>query len=86
MSNPMSAPKEILLVEDEDFFRVVRAGFANKRKQLWRNLSTLKMDANLSDDEIKKVLISVVGNEKIRAEELNILQWKQIVKMFFTKG
>ena len=62
---------------DKLFFEVVKAGFANKRKQLWRNLSVgLKSDS----EEIKDILKEVVGNEKIRAEELSVEQWVEITK------
>ncbi|MBT4547648.1 MAG: hypothetical protein HOC36_04885, partial [Candidatus Magasanikbacteria bacterium] len=63
---------------DDGFFKVVKAGFTNKRKQLWRNLSEgLKTDR----EEIKKILVEVVGDEKIRAEELSVENWKEITKM-----
>ncbi|PJC53431.1 MAG: ribosomal RNA small subunit methyltransferase A, partial [Candidatus Magasanikbacteria bacterium CG_4_9_14_0_2_um_filter_41_10] len=46
----------------ETFFRYVRAGFQNKRKQLWRNLSqTLHLDP----DTVKRTLQDVVGDEKV---------------------
>lgn len=61
---------------DEYFFEVVKAGFAQKRKQLWRNLSQgLKLDA----DKVKNILQEVCGNEKIRAEELGVEDWVKIV-------
>ncbi len=66
--------------EDEKFFEVVKAGFANKRKQLWRNLSVgLKIDAEKS----KKAVFQVVGDEKIRAEKLSIEQWKKILENLY---
>lgn len=65
---------------DELFFKVVKAGFKNKRKQLWRNLSDgLKLDK----EEIKQILISVVGNEKVRAEELSVNEWEKIVEYIY---
>jgi len=61
---------------DEHFFEVVKAGFAQKRKQLWRNLSQgLKLDA----EKVKNILQEVCGNEKIRAEELGVEEWVEIV-------
>jgi 16S rRNA (adenine1518-N6/adenine1519-N6)-dimethyltransferase len=63
---------------DEDFFRVVRSGFSNKRKQLWRNLSSgLKLEKDL----VKKILVDVVGNEKVRAEELSVEDWEKITSL-----
>ena len=62
---------------DKKFFEVVRAGFANKRKQLWRNLSVgLKLDKN----EVQTVLKQAVGNEKVRAQELGVEEWITLTK------
>jgi len=56
---------------------VVKAGFAQKRKQLWRNLSQgLKLDG----EKVKIVLEDVCGNDKIRAEELDVLDWVKVVE------
>ena len=63
--------------EAEKFFRFVRAGFQNKRKQLWKNLST---GLNLSGDKVKGALQEIVGNEKVRAEELSVDDWELLVK------
>ena len=64
--------------DDEFFFRVVKAGFVNKRKQLWRNLVVgLKVESNM----VKKALQKVCKNEKIRAEELSVEDWGKIVKI-----
>lgn len=57
------------------FFKVVRAGFANKRKQLWRNLSDL---LGIDREKLKNKIKAVTGNELIRAQELNIEQWKDL--------
>ena len=68
---------------DKKFFRVVKAGFANKRKQLWRNLAVgLKIEA----EQIKHILNIVTGNEKVRAEELSVEQWKEITDILNTKN
>lgn len=66
---------------DKKFFEVVRAGFANKRKQLWRNLS---VGLNLEGEKIKSVLSEIVGNEKIRAEELSVDEWIKITQLLVT--
>lgn len=60
----------------EPFFRFVRAGFANKRKQLWKNLS---IGLSLSGEQVKAALHQVVQNEKVRAEELSVENWEQLV-------
>jgi len=61
---------------DEEFFKVVKAGFTNKRKQLWRNLSE---GLNIDRDKVKNILTEIVGNEKIRAEELGVDDWEKVV-------
>ena len=74
--------KNIKTLDDEQFFRVVRAGFANKRKQLWRNLFVgLKID----QEKIKKTVLEITGNEKIRAEELSVQQWIEVSKQLVIK-
>jgi len=66
---------------DEDFFKIVRAGFANKRKQLWRNLSN---NLDFPKEEVKKAITLAVGNEKIRAQELSVEQWKKLCECLIT--
>jgi len=61
--------------QDRQFFRVVKAGFSHKRKQLWRNLST---QLHLAPLNVKAVILKVVGSETVRAEELGVEEWKQI--------
>lgn len=60
--------------DDEDmFFRLVKAGFSNKRKQLWRNLS---VGLGIEKLLVQEMLKDICGNEKVRAEVLSIAQWK----------
>lgn len=67
--------KKVNHFTDEQFFRVVRAGFASKRKQLWSNLNRVKFNKILTSDDIKNIVILATGNEKVRAEELSVEQW-----------
>jgi len=68
----LGAGRGIQTYSDEEFFRVVKAGFAHKRKQLWRNLSVgLQIEAA----RVKAAVALITGNEKIRAEELSVEQW-----------
>jgi len=62
---------------DKRFFEIVKAGFANKRKQLWRNLA---VGLKIEDQKIKDLLIRIVGSEKIRAEELSVEDWMKIAE------
>jgi len=64
-------------LDEDKFFKIVRAGFANKRKQLWRNIS---VGLGLEGDNIKSLLKSIVGDEKIRAEELSVEQWVKLAE------
>jgi len=66
---------------DEAFFKIVKTGFSQKRKQLWSNLSKgLKLEGEM----VKKVLLEIAGNDKIRAEDLSVVQWKEIVARLST--
>lgn len=68
--------KKSIKPEEDMFFKVVKAGFSNKRKQLWRNLSEgLKIDK----EKVKILVGEITGNELIRAEELSIAQWEKLV-------
>lgn len=68
--------KNIKTFADKLFFHIVRAGFANKRKQLWHNLASR---LSLEKETVKNVLKEAVGNEKIRAEDLGVDDWLKIV-------
>lgn len=66
------------LVSDEKaFFRVVKAGFAEKRKKLRSSLAGgLYLDKSAVDELLQKANI----NSEARAQELSIEQWKQLTK------
>lgn len=70
-------------ISDEEFFRVVKAGFANKRKQLHKNLS---VGLKIENEKVKNVLKDVLNNEKIRAEELAVDDWKRIIEKLKNLG
>lgn len=83
---------------DKLFFKIVKMGFSHKRKQLWGNLSKQlaafdpsslrsepswsKTGRGINSKQVKQVLSEVVGDEKVRAEELSVEQWRKIVKYF----
>jgi 16S rRNA (adenine1518-N6/adenine1519-N6)-dimethyltransferase len=60
---------------DKYFFSVVKAAFAHKRKQAWRNISE---GLGLPSDVVKKVLKEVVGNESVRAQDVIVEEWRRI--------
>jgi len=63
--------------EQAYFFDVVKAGFANKRKQLWKNLS---IKLHIDGDVVKQMVRDVMGNEKVRAQELGVEEWREMVR------
>jgi len=60
---------------DKEFFRVVRAGFSGKRKQLANNLSA---GLKLSKKEIELKLLAVDVDPRRRAETLTVEEWQKI--------
>ncbi len=64
-------------LDERAFFDMVRAGFSHPRKQLWSNLSKV-----FADTDWKVILQEVTGNEKIRAEELSVEDWKKVFYFF----
>lgn len=62
-------------LEEEFFFRVVRAGFSSKRKLLSSNLS------NVFEKGLVKSVMSKSGiGEKARAEDVLLQQWKKLAE------
>ena len=76
-----SAVIQILVDQEEKqdeklFFKVIKVGFKNKRKQVSKNLSEeLKIDRN----KINKILLDLDLKEDIRAEKINLENWLKIV-------
>lgn len=62
--------------QDQAFFKIAKAGFAHKRKQLWRNLA---VGLSVSKEKAQEAVRAVCGNEKARAEELSVAQWHLLV-------
>lgn len=58
-------------ISEEIFFKVVKAGFAHKRKVLASNLTSIS-----SKEKIKAVFEKNNIDPKIRAEDLSLNQWK----------
>lgn len=65
-----------------NFFKVVRAGFAGKRKQLINNLSR---DLKISKQEIQQKLSVADINPQRRAETLTIEEWQKITNSLFSQ-
>ncbi len=65
-------------IKEEQFFKVVKAGFAHKRKMLAGNLHTAFPE--LPQETIHQALIASDINEKARAEDITMIKWKQLIK------
>jgi len=65
------------------FFKVVKAGFSSKRKQLLKNLTA---SLHYEKEQVKKILENVCGSHTIRAQELSIQMWEDIVKELKNKS
>jgi 16S rRNA (adenine1518-N6/adenine1519-N6)-dimethyltransferase len=58
----------------EGFFKIVKSGFANRRKMLVKNLEPMVGKQN--KEKLKKVFVDMKISEKVRAQELSIEQWQ----------
>lgn len=64
-------------VDKKQFFRVVKAGFSNRRKTLVNSLSA---GLHLSKEEIVKILNTLSIFTNIRPQELSINQWVELTR------
>lgn len=60
--------------EEKNFFNIIKAGFAHKRKVLRKNLETEQKTLNCIDNIFKKLKI----NPKARAEDIKLEIWLEI--------
>jgi len=74
--------QEINKSETENLFKVARAGFAQKRKLLIKNLTPL-----FGNKEILREIFTKIGlGEKVRAQELSVEQWKMIAERLSSRS
>lgn len=59
---------------EQEFFRIVKAGFAHKRKMLAGNLTSIYPKEKILE-AFKKINLS----EKARAEDLSLLDWEKLI-------
>ncbi len=62
-------------VDEAQFFRVVKAGFASKRKFVANNLATM-----FDKEKVLSAFESAHVPEKARAEDMSLAQWKEVAK------
>ncbi|MEK7154322.1 MAG: 16S rRNA (adenine(1518)-N(6)/adenine(1519)-N(6))-dimethyltransferase RsmA [Patescibacteria group bacterium] len=74
---------ELKTNEVKNFFKVVRAGFAGKRKQLANNLTA---GLKISKQEIRQKLTLIDIDPQRRAETLTIEEWQRITNFLFSQG
>jgi len=73
--------------KDEDlFFKVIKSGFAHKRKVLIKNLESLENETDLSveilpniKEKIEEVFQKLKINAKARAEDISFTTWMEIL-------
>lgn len=67
--------KKLVDINEESYFDILHAGFSHKRKQLVSNLCML-----YEREKIESVFNSLNIDQKIRAEDLSVESWMEIVK------
>lgn len=63
--------------EEEQFFSLIKSGFAHKRKVLIKNLESI-----LSTNLIERVFLDLGIDQKVRAEDLSIVIWIKMTKIW----
>ncbi len=71
--------KEPYDVNIKIFFRILKIGFSSKRKML---IGNLKNGLGISKEQIIKIFNDLGINEKARAQELSLKNWKALSKKF----
>ncbi len=72
-SSEHTSPESPKNVDISRFFRIVKAGFAHKRKFVTRNL-----EAILSKEEVGIIWKKLGLNEKVRAEDMTVGEWIEV--------
>jgi len=67
---------QISNINEKEFFRIAKIGFSSPRKQLHNNLSA---GLKISDDQIKNIFKELNFNFQIRAQELSVEDWKNLL-------
>ena len=65
--------------KEKDFFRLVKIGFSSRRKMLKNNLMAgYKISQEIAKDRLKSAGL----DEKIRAQDLSVVDWKKLFVQF----
>jgi len=70
------------MADEELFFKVVKTGYSQKRKQLKNNL---KGFFGLDIAEISQILADLGINDKIRAQDLSVEEWVKLAEHIKTR-
>jgi 16S rRNA (adenine1518-N6/adenine1519-N6)-dimethyltransferase len=69
--------------QEKLFFTLIRAGFAQRRKLLKKNLTGLPLsNGQLSEAEVNLALTTANISPQARAQELSLEQWLSLVNQF----
>lgn len=69
-------------VSEKEFFRIVKAGFAAKRKKISKSLSA---NLAISKERTAEILEKCEISPDLRAQDLEIKKWLKIAKIFYSK-
>lgn len=78
-----SASKQVSKTEEKDFFRIVKFGFAAKRKTLENNLAA---GLHIPKPQASVIIKKAGFEEKIRAEDLSVQNWVTLYRIIFEEG
>ena len=69
-------------ISEREFFRIVKAGFAAKRKKIAKSLSA---NLAISKERTTEILEKCEISPDLRAQDLKIEEWLKISKIFYSK-
>ena len=69
-------------ISEREFFRIVKAGFAAKRKKIAKSLSA---NLAISKEQTTEILEKCEISPDLRAQDLKIEEWLKISKIFYSK-
>lgn len=69
-------------ISEREFFRIIKAGFAAKRKKIAKSLSA---NLAISKERTAEILEKCEISPDLRAQDLEINEWLKIAKIFYSK-